>query len=196
MFEKSARKLEEARVHIDHLRTAQSAQAFRSHFNATVNATRSVWDVLKSEGKHVPGFNKWREAKWTVISGDDLLGRLSSARIADFHRGEEQVAFGTHVEYLSTESIGPPPVPGAGLVIGTEGPAWLVSQGTPHERRVPIQPNDTTRFAVHASLVDPPKTHLGQPLRRADPVTFCQMAITYFEGLLHEAKTEFARTTG
>jgi hypothetical protein len=196
MFEKSTQKLEEARVHFDHLRSASTAQAFRSHFNATVNATRSVWDVLKAEGKHTPEFKEWREAKWAVIASDDLLGRLDRARVGDFHRGQEQVSFGTHIDFLSSESIGPPPVPGAALVIGAEGPAWLVNQGTPRERRVPIRPSAATRFTVGAGLVDPPKHHLGESLPQTDPVTFCQLAIAYFEELLYEAKAKFDKPTG
>ena len=191
MFDLASQKLGEAVVSFEHLQQSQTAQAFRTHFNATVNATRSVWDVLKTEGKKVPGFDAWREMKWKAISTDDLLNRLNSARIGDFHRGEQQVAFGTYIEHLSTSDIGPPPAPDAAFVIGTEGPAWLVHEGTARERRIPIQASAKARFAVRAGLVAPPKTHLGRTLERADPITFCQLAIAYFEGLVYEARTTF-----
>lgn len=191
MFDLAAQKLGEAVVSFEHLQQAQTAQAFRTHFNATVNSTRSVWDVLKTEGKKVPGFDAWREQKWKAISSDDLLSRLNSARIGDFHRGEQQVAFGTHIDYLSTNDLGPPPTPDAAFVIGVEGPAWLVHEGTAKERRIPIQANAKVRFALRAGLVAPPKKHLGQALQRDDPITFCGLAIAYFEGLVYEARTAF-----
>jgi hypothetical protein len=191
VFERTAVKLEEARTNLDHLRRARTAQAFRSMFNATVNATRSAWDVLKSEGRHLSGFAAWRETKWKVIDQDDLLKRLSNARIGDFHQGVSPLAFGTYIDHISSSDLGPPPAPDATFVIGTEGPVWLLNPGKPTERRVPVTATARTRFSVSASLLDPPASHLGRPLERKDPITFCELAIAYFESLLYEARVEF-----
>lgn len=146
-----------------------------------------MWEVLKAEGAKQPGFRPWRERKWKEIEGDELLRFINTARIDDYHKGEPQLGFCTHVAHLNTSDV-PPAPPGAAFVIGAEGPAWVLDVGTPRERTLPI--TSGRQFCVFGALVNPPRSHKGEPVE-TDPISVCAAAIAFYEDLVYEARQTF-----
>ena len=142
----------------------------------------------------MPGFQGWYKVKQDEMKSDELMRFVHDSRIEDFHQGKHQLQFETYVAYLSTSRAGPPPVPGAALSIGAEGPFWVADQGTPRERRVPVKRGGT--FSTSVSIADPPGTHRGQPLAQIDPCSLCRVALEYLEGLVHEVRTILGSTAG
>lgn len=188
MFERAQQKLEEAIVHLDGLADAKDTQAFRSHFNAFVNAARAISNVLQKEGRHSSNFNAWYQEKQQEMRGDELLRFIHDARIEDFHQGKHRLQFpSAYIEHFSTNQAGPPPSPNASIIIGTEGPYWLVDAGTARERRIPVRQGG--KWIVQVAIDSPPSSHLGQRLEKVDPITLCQLVVRYFETLLYEART-------
>lgn len=186
MFGKAVSKIEDARVNLDAMRNAQDAIRFKSAFQSFLSNCRAVTFALQKEGKRLALFPDWYKHKQKEMREDELLRLIHDMRTDDFHEGEHHLQFGTHVEHLSTESVGPPPEPNASLRIGPDGPYWVVYRGTPQERRIPIVEGSSHTISV--GLKTPPKTHRGQQLSDVSPVTLCQLAITYMEDLVYEAR--------
>jgi hypothetical protein len=190
MFDRSMEKAQEAEMLLSRLSAVESEGEFRAAFNGSIAAARAVWDNIKTEGSSIPGFKAWREAVWAEIEADDLARWVNNARIADFHKAEHVVrATDTFIDHFDTSQAGPPPKGATGMVIGTAGPMWVIDEGTPRERMVPIVTGGS--WSTRLELVDPPEAHLGQPLTAQDPVTVCTLAVAYFSGLVHRAREEF-----
>ena len=75
------------------------------------------------------------------------------------------------------------------MVVGVAGPMWLIDEGTPRERTVPIDAGGS--WSMRLELVDPPEAHLGRPLTARDPVNVCTLAVVYFGGLVYRAREQF-----
>jgi len=190
VFKSTTLKLEECSTLLDQLRTAQDTQLFRSLFNAFITAARAITNSLQVEGKNIPGFDEWYATKQQEMRADELLRFIHEARIKDFHEGKHRLRFpGTYIEHFSTGQAGPPPMPNASLVIGTEGPFWIVNRGTPKEKRIPIRSGG--KWIVQVTIEDAPSVHKGIKLTRNDPISLCGLAIDYFQNLVHEAKSKF-----
>ena len=191
MFERTTGKNEEAYTLLGQLKAATDAIQFRSIFNAFIAAARGITNSLQAEGKHIKGFSEWYTVKQQEMRTDELLRFIQEARIADFHEGKHRLIFpSAHIEFFSTEQTGPPPAPNASLVIGTEGPFWIVDRGTPRETRIPVGRGG--KWAVQVAVDNAPSVHRGQQLTRKDPVTLCELALTYFRELVYEAKSNFS----
>lgn len=186
MFTSAKTKLEDSRVIFRQLRASSDAPSFRSLFNSFLNASRAITYALQKDGKHIAGFKDWYKVKQAQMRNDELLRFIHDARTEDFHEGKHRLSFETHIHHLMA---GPPPSPNARMVIGSEGPFWIVNEGTPQEQRVPI--NQGT-YTIQVSIANAPTVHLGKRLAKNDPMTICQLALDYFSELVHEAKTKFA----
>jgi len=194
MFNGARSKLEDAYSNLDSMRKATNALEFRAAFNSFLSNCRAVTNALQKEGAHIPGFRDWYAEKQEEMKSDELLRFIHESRKEDFHEGQHRLRFGTYIEYLSSAAVGPPPKPGASLVIGAEGPFWLVDAGTPHERRIPITRG--SRHVVQVQIENPPTQHRGKPLAATDPISLCEAAATYMAELLHEAQTKFGGRSG
>jgi hypothetical protein len=154
MFERSMEKVQEAEHHLLGMQQARSEAEFRASFNACIGSMNGAWDNLKAEGAALPDFPQWREAKWAEIEGDELLSYLHDARIDDFHKARRPVvATAAYIDHLNTADLGEPPE-GAALVMGADGPSWLLDADTPRERKVPLTAGGAWSVAVQ--LTAPP----------------------------------------
>lgn len=190
MFRGAQSKLEDCRILLERLRAARDAPSFRSLFNSFLSASRAITYALQKEGAHAPGFEDWYETKRLEMRSDDLLRFIHEARTEDFHEGKHRLRFSTDVHRFSQAAVGPRPSPDAKMVIGHEGVFWVVAEGTPQQRRIPIvQGGD---WVTLISMASPPTTHRGKPVARRDPATICELAVRYFSELVHEAKSRFA----
>ena len=187
MFEGVTNKLEDARRHLEDLRYARDTQAFKKEYSGFLSSFYAVTEALKRAGQTIPEFNTWWKQKLHEASSDELLNYVCQSRGDDIHQGKHRLLFpSVHlVSYGWTE----PPFPGASFVFGTDGPFWIVDEGTPRERRIPAA---GASFAVTVQLNNPPQFHLGKMLRENTPVTICELALTYLENLVYEARTKFA----
>ncbi len=189
MFQAATNKLEDARNILLQMKSASDSPTFRALFNSFLSSARAISNALQKEGNTVNGFANWYAPKQEEMRGDELLRYIHEARIADFHKGEQRVkAARTHVHHLSSEEAGHPPTPNARISIGTEGPFWIVDQGTARERRIPVQGG---RHDTYLNLDNPPKRHAGKGIKDSDPITICSMALEYYEKLVYEAKQTF-----
>lgn len=189
MFGGAKSKLEDAYSNLDSMREATSAPQFRAAFNSFLSNCRAVTYAMQKEGTHMGGFGEWYASKQTAMKADELLRFIHESRTEDFHEGRHRLRFSTYIEHLSSDAVGPPPRPGASLVIGTEGPFWLVDEGTPLERRIPITRG--SRHVVQVGVENLPTQHRGKPIAATDPISLCEAAATYMAELVHEARTKF-----
>jgi len=190
MFNNAVAKLEDSRSILERLKVANDALAFRSLFNSFLSAVRAITYALQKEGRHISGFDNWYKPRQKEMRNDELLRFVHEARIEDFHEGKQRLTFSTHIQYLSAETVGPPPSPDAKLTVGPQGPFWVVNEGTPQEQRIPVKQGGD--YVIRISIENAPEVHLGVKLAKNDPVTICQLALDYFTGLVYEAKSEFA----
>lgn len=189
MFGRTTNKLEDARVTLEKLEKASDAQEFKALFNAFLSSARAITNGLQKDGAKIAGFSGWYAEKQEEMRGDPLLRFIHDARTVDFHEGSHGFRFSTHIKHLSTDQLGPPPVPNAGIAVNASGVFWVVDRGTPKERLIPIKSGGT--FSTNVSLVNAPGEHLGKKLEKNDPITVCSLALDYYENLVFEAKGKF-----
>lgn len=185
-FSRAIRKLEEARTCLNSMSHVQDAIAARTAYCAFINSCRTVTNALQKDGASIEGFTKWYEEKQDDMREDKLLRYFHEARINDFHKGEELLGYTT---FLSSFGVSPPPVKGAQLIMGGEGPFWIVNQGSPDEQRIParIQGDGTSRIYVK----NPPREHKGKVISTDSPADLCNYAFRYVAELIHEARKLF-----
>ena len=188
MFAGAEQKLEDAWTILQQLEVAADAPAFRSLFNSFLSASRAITYALQKGGARLRGFDEWYVEKQAEMKADDLLRFIHKARTEDFHEGKHRLVFDTYIAHLSGGEAGPPPAPGAPLIIGADGPFWLMDEGTPRERRIPVRRGS---FATRIAIANPPRTHMGSNLEQTDPLSICRLALGYLQNLVHEAKTRF-----
>ena len=192
MFHSAKSKLEDALVNLDAMRAARDAVNFKAAFNSFLSNCRSVTYALQKEGAKVHGFEAWYGPKQAEMKADELLRFIHESRTEDFHEGAHRLRFATHIRSLSSEAVGPPPHPEASLIIGAEGPFWLVHQGTSKERRIPITAG--SNHVIQIAVENPPKMHRGQAIAEANPVSLCSAALDYMGELIHEARSNFEKS--
>jgi hypothetical protein len=187
-FPGATRKLEEARALAESLRAAADAPTFRTLFSAFLSAAKAVVSSMRKDGARRAGFRKWHDQKVVEMRQDALLRFVLEARDEDVHEGRHRLLFNTHLERFATDEAGTPPggYP-ATIVIGAEGPVWLLDEGKPSRRTVPIRRGGawTTVVAIHNA----PASHRGRALAANDPVTVCGLTVDYLGELVHEAET-------
>jgi hypothetical protein len=171
---------------------ASNPVAFAEAFSSCVAQVRSVGDaVLKDqEANKQAGFQKWRNSKKNECKNDDLLRFINDRRNADLHEGYSPLAFTMHPFSFNSETVGPAPSPAANLFVDGTGPYWIVDQGTPHERRLPVESMGNVLFSV--AIVNPPTMHLGSALPSTEPGAILRLAEGYYANLLFEARQTFA----
>ena len=190
MFSKTKSKLEDTRNILDQLIRASDASSFRALFNSFLNSARAITYALQKEGKNISGFNDWYLLKQEEMINDELLRFIQLARKQDFHEGEHRLDFSTAITEFSTNQAGSPPSTNAAIVIGADGPFWLVDEGTPRERRIPIKQGGT--WATRVGIKNAPTKHRGKTLERNDPITICHVVLVYFSELVYEAMQSFS----
>jgi hypothetical protein len=190
MFRRTVTKLEDARIHLDQLKKASDAPTFRAEFNAFLSAARAITNTLQKEcrGK-IKGFDSWYTPKQEEMKNDNLLRFIHEARIEDFHKGRHRLKFKFAVHKVSfpPEDEEPPSEDAVPALLG-DGVFWIVDRGTPRERRIPAK---TQGGIVSVAIANPPTTHLDKKLQSGDPRIFCELALEYYENLVHEAWTYF-----
>lgn len=144
---------------------------------------------MQKDGKNVPGFSEWYEAKQEEMRNDELLRFIHEARTEDFHEGKHRLNFSTFINHFTTNQTGTPPSPNASIGIGLDCIFWNVDVGTPHERRIPIKQGGSYYSSV--SIVNPPTKHRGKDFLINNPVTICQLALDYLSELVYEADIKF-----
>lgn len=189
MFDRASSKLEDAISNLDSMKTARDAVQFKSGFNSFLSNCRAITFALQKEGARIQGFDAWYRPKQEQMKRDELLRFVHESRTEDFHEGGHRLLFSTHIHSMSTDSIGSPPHPSATLVIGAEGPFWIVHKGTPNERRIPVIQGSSHTISV--SVKNPPKMHKGMLLVTLDPISLCEVAAQYMAELIHEARASF-----
>jgi len=189
LFSKTKSKLEDTSNILDQLNRVSDASSFRALFNSFLNSARAITNALQKEGNDIPGFNDWYVLKQEEMRNDELLRFVQLARVQDFHEGKHVLVFSTVVTEFSTGQAGSPPSTNAAIVMGANGPFWLVDEGTPRERRIPIKQGGT--WATRVGIKNAPTKHRGETLERNDPLTICRIVLVYFSELLHEAVQSF-----
>jgi hypothetical protein len=178
-FHKTKSKIETANLSIKALSVWNSGADYRSKFSAANNSVNSIWDTLKSEGKNLDGFKKWKEEKWIEIINDDLLKKVRDWRIFDYHTGYCPLQFDTHIS--SAQLSGP-------LTIGSDGLYKIKNLNTPDEERVPITKNAI--YTTVVSVENPPKSHLGKMLEEGKPEEYLSTALKYYKNLVFEVSSK------
>jgi hypothetical protein len=177
-------KLQQARTYLSSLERATSSDEFTAAFSAFLASIRSVPDVLSKDLKGRKEWRAWRDRKGREMKTDPLISFLFDVRNKDLHEGEHRLAFATHVQHMEISTP-----PGAVFVVGADGPYFVYNQGKPTERREPVREG---RYTLEVSMTNPPESHLGRAIPDRSPIGLAKLAITYFEGLLHAASTEFS----
>jgi len=177
-------KLEDSRQLLQLLKEPSDAITFRSVFNSLLNSIRAIADAMKEEGASVPGFEDWYSLKKTEMMGDELLQFIHDARIQDFHHGKHTLKFATLFHDVQMEIP-----PGAKATVGAEGAFWIVDEGTPQERRVPMKHGG--KYTLRVSILNAPTRHKGATLSRNDPFTIYELALDYLANLVYEAENRF-----
>ena len=190
MFNRAKSKLEDSRTIYSNLQTCEDIPAFRALFNSFLQSSRSITNALQKEGKQLPEFTNWYLMKQDEMRNDELLRFMHIARTEDFHEGKHRLRFSTHIQYLDTSSVGPPPSPTARLGISNEGLFWIMNKGTPREERIPIK--DRGEVSYYISIDNPPTSHLGHKLENNNPLVICQLTLAYFSNLIIEAEEKFS----
>jgi hypothetical protein len=188
VFEAAVGKLEDCRSMLEGLEQATDSQTFRASFSSFLNSSRAITYALQKEGSHLEGFERWYEAKRAEMKSDELLRFVHEARTDDFHEGRHRLIFpAAHLDrFSSAEEPWPPNA--TGLVWGGDGPFWVLDEGTPRERRVPVT-SATHSWSV--AIEDPPATHRGVLLVSNDPISICRATLAYMEELVYEARGRF-----
>jgi hypothetical protein len=166
------------------------APAFRTTFCAFLSAAQAVVSALRKDGARHDGFRKWHNVRVAAMQQDPLMRFVLDARNADLHEGRHRLLFNTHVERFETAKAGDPPggYP-ASMTFGPEGPAWVVDEGKPTRRVVPIRQGGSWITVV--AIADGPSTHKGHQLTPNDPVSVCGLAADYLGELVHDAEQRF-----
>ena len=191
-------KLSDARHARERAARAGNAEDLRRAFSEVLSALISVnWlheretkaRLRSSQNKSAAKrFDVWWKEQMKARNRDELLAWLDNERDVDIHGGtQSNLAFNTFVSHLDTSQIGPPPFPGAALVIGNTGAFWQVHAGTVREQLIPIE-----HAGVHTSfqLGNVPKVHLGQPID-GNPMTVLDFGIAACERMIEESRRLF-----
>lgn len=187
MFEEAKIKLEDSRINLKQIKSANDVPSFRTNFNSFLNSSRAITYALQKKGAHISGFESWYKVKQEEMKYDDLLRFIHDARKEDFHEGKHRLYFSTFIQNVE---IGIPPYPNASMVIGNEGPFWIINEGTPQEERIPFKQNG--RYVLQVSIENPPEFHLGKKLVNQDPISICECVLIYFSNLVYEAEEKFS----
>ncbi len=193
MLESTSQKLEDARVEIERLDAAQDGRSYREAFAAFVNHSRAVTNAMQKELRHkADGFDDWYGTKEVEMRADPLLKYFHNLRVEDFHREGNRLQFSTSFDFGAGRRLGPVPAPEAMLMSHDDGFYWVIDQGTPKERRIPLKAPQL--FQTQAYLVDAPTTHKDKPVGTRSPRSLCKLVLEYMESLVFEAKKRFAET--
>lgn len=140
------------------------------------------------------GFDQWYQKYETEMRNDEMMKFFVSLRNDLLKKGDSNTDITVKIERLSLPEdahlFGPKPPGAKSLVIGDDGPAWIVKTAEGVEKKhyvqVPSRVADTSQ-----SFRNPPRTHLGKSLKGKDSVELCNLYLQYLERMLVDAKQHF-----
>ena len=184
LFPYTTSKLEDSAINLERMRSATDSVEFKAAFTAFLSSARAITYALQEEGAHIEGFKEWYSPFSDQMKKDPLLRFIHNARIEDFHKAKPNLKFRTFIKNMQITIEKP-----GSVVIGAEGPFRIVNEGTPKEKRIPIKEGE---YVVQIFVKNLPKQHLGQTIEHPNPVVICELALEYYESLIHKAKTQFS----
>jgi hypothetical protein len=193
VFKRAVNKLEDARVALERMQRSQHEQHFKEAFSSFVTSARSITWALQKDGKGIDRFEEWYNAKQEEMKQDDMLRFMHDVRTADTHKGEHPLHFAQQLVGGFLAGPSEAPVPGAEMVF-YNGFYWVVDKDTPRERRLPL-PVGGGALQMLVRFEYAPPLHRNKPLIQNDPVTVCQLTLTYMEELVYEARATFPRVS-
>jgi len=158
---------------------------------------RAVTNVLQNLRATEPGFDEWYSPFVSEMRADPLLRRFYKLRSQILKAGGTGTAVSVGISNLSlpgdVSRFGPPPPGATAFFIGDQvgGTGWEVPQpdGSVEKYYVGL-PSDIGAVSVH--LVDPPATHLGQPVPSgADVRSLSASYVGYLQKLVGQACARF-----
>ena len=140
------------------------------------------------------GFDQWYLSYEDEMRNDELMKFFAGLRNDLLKKGNSDTGTTLKIESLSLPEdahlFGPKPPGATCLVMGDDGPAWIVktAEGVEekHYVQVPSRVADTSQ-----SFRNPPRTHLGKSLKGKDTVELCNLYLQYLERMLVDAKQHF-----
>lgn len=129
---------------------------------------------------------EWWKAELAKIDKDPLLRWIKDARDGDIHSGGPGLASSAYTRAFTAPS-NHPSQPDAVFVMDHDGAYWE----WPHRGRMKREYLRTAEIAVRMVAADAPEKHLGVVLANRDPVTLCDLALSYYEGLGQRAEAAF-----
>jgi hypothetical protein len=185
-FAKARVKLEEAqhiRVSLDGFDCNPNYPAYRALFFGLLSSLYGVKEALRQSSKKIRNeAPAWWDAKFREIKADPLLCFFYDLNNSDKHSISSPF-LRPHMKLYGYKGIAPP-----GLIISGEGVFVAVDKGTARERRVFFN-GVNAAFEVYLDV--PVLIHKGQDVSGAGLKAQLDMAISYYEDLVFEARNTF-----
>lgn len=185
-FAKARVKLEEAqhiRVSLDGFDCNPNYPAYRALFFGLLSSLYGVKEALQKSCKKIKNTAlSWWEEKFIEIKEDPLLWLFYDLNNADKHSLSSPL-LRPHMKLYSYKGTVPP-----GLIMSGEGVFVAVDKGTARERRVFF---DGVNAAFEVYLDVPVLYHKGQDVSGKGLKAQLDMAISYYEDLVFEARSKF-----
>jgi len=185
-FAKARVKLEEAqhiRVTLDAFDRNPNYPAYRALFFGLLSSLYGVKEALRQSSKKLGKETQcWWETKFEEIKADPLLGLFYDLNNSDKHSISSPF-LRPRMKLYGYKGTAPP-----GLVISGEGVFVAVDRGTARERRVFFDGVDAA-FEVYLDV--PALSHKGQDVSGVGLKAQLDMAISYYEDMVFEARRTF-----
>lgn len=185
-FAKARVKLEEAqhiRVSLDAFDRNPNYPAYRALFFGLLSSLYGVKEALRESCNKIGGgASVWWEEKFEEIRMDPLLWLFYNLNNSDKHSISSPL-LRPRMNLYGYRGPAPP-----GLITSGEGIFVAMKQGTARERRVFFEDADAT-FEVYLDV--PALIHKGQEVCKIGLKAQLDLAITYYEELVFEARHTF-----
>lgn len=185
-FAKARIKLEEAqhiRVSLDGFDCNPNYPAYRALFFGLLSSLYGVKEALQKSCKKTGNeASSWWEEKFREIKADPLLCFFYDLNNSDKHSISSPF-LRPHMKLYGYKGMAPP-----GLIISGEGVFVAVAKGTARERRVFFE-GINAAFKVYLDV--PVLVHKGKDVLDAGLKAQLDMAISYYEDLVFEARSKF-----
>jgi hypothetical protein len=196
MVPRAKKNLHECEYHLAQMKRATHFEEFEICFTAFVrsarNATWSLAKEFKSSSIFKGKFLEWYGDGQVPLSGtksyemstDELCKFFNDLRTKIEHEGINGLAGSTQIKSFNstTDLIGQPL--GAAITISGTGIYYKINTGTAKEDLIPAKTRGQVTTAIGFTSV--PKTHLGSPLTRTDPLSLSEIYYFYLQGLIEE----------
>jgi hypothetical protein len=185
--EKARSRLRIAEKATENIQECVSYQEFTDVWYTFLTASKSIWTVLEVGAKDDPESRQWFALKSKQRRADELLTYLFEARNDDEHGIAPVTAL--KPGYLSIGKV-EPGFSNSVFISGSFETELIVRSLDGKPVLIEEQPN-TAKLAVinprGRPPMDPPTTHLGEPLPDDSPLTVATLALNYLTKLIEEA---------